>query len=171
MLGDGVIRLRAPRADDAHAIAEGCSDAAVARWTKVPSPYTLEDARAWIAMTERVRARGEELALVIVRAGENRVVGGVALRPRTEPEPHGEVGYWVAASARRRGLGARAVSLVTAYGLEQLGLHWIGITASPQNAASIALARSAGFTSQGRELREFKGAMEEFEILRRSRPG
>jgi len=122
-------------------------------------------------MTERVRARGEELALVIVRAGENRVVGGVALRPRTEPEPHGEVGYWVAASARRRGLGARAVSLVTAYGLEQLGLHWIGITASPQNAASIALARSAGFTSQGRELREFKGAMEEFEILRRSRPG
>lgn len=168
MLGDGVIRLRAPRPDDAHAIAEGCSDAAVARWTKVPSPYTLEDARAWIAVAERVRAGGTELPLVIVREGEDRVVGGVALRPRTEPEPHGEVGYWVAAAARRQGLGARAVRLITAHGLEQLGLRWIEITVSPRNAASLALARRAGFTSHGTELREFKRAMEEFEIFRRT---
>lgn len=162
-----MIRVRAPRAGDAHAIAEGCSDTAVARWTKVPSPYTLEDARAWIAMAERVRAQGTELPLVIVREGEDRVVGGVALRVRAEPEPHGEVGYWVAAAARRQGLGARAVRLVAAHGLEQLGLGWIEITVSPHNAASLALARSAGFTPQGRELREFKGAMEEFELFRR----
>jgi ribosomal-protein-alanine N-acetyltransferase len=119
-------------------------------------------------VAERVRAHGTELPLVIVREGEDRVVGGVALRPRTEPEPHGEVGYWVAAAARRQGLGARAVRLITAHGLEQLGLHWIEITVSPRNAASLALARSAGFTSQGTELREFKRAMEEFEIFRRT---
>jgi RimJ/RimL family protein N-acetyltransferase len=166
-----VIRVRAPRADDAHAIAEGCSEAAVARWTKVPSPYTLEDARAWIAMAERVRAQGTELPLVIVRKGEDRVVGGVALRVRAEPEPHGEVGYWVAAAARRQGIGARAVRLVAAHGLEQLGLGWIEITVSPCNAASLALARSAGFTPHGRELREFKGAMEEFEVFRSRRSG
>jgi RimJ/RimL family protein N-acetyltransferase len=168
VLGDGVIRLRAPRPDDAHAIAEGCSDAAVARWTKVPSPYTLEDARVWIAMAQRLRAQGTELALVIVREGEDRVVGGVALRLRPGPEPHGEVGYWVAAAARRQGVGVRAVRLVTAHGLEQFGMRWMEITVSPRNAASIALARGAGFTAQGRELREFKGAMEEFEIFRKS---
>jgi RimJ/RimL family protein N-acetyltransferase len=171
VLGDGVIRLRAPRPDDAHAIAEGCSDAAVARWTKVPSPYTLEDARTWIAIAARVRAAGTELPLVIVREGEDRVVGCVALRPRVGPEPHGEVGYWVSAAVRRGGLGTRAVRLVTAHALDRLGLRWIEITVSPRNAASLALARSAGFTAQGRELREFKGAMEEFEILRRSREG
>ena len=169
MLGDGVVGLRGPRAADAHAIAEGCSDAAVARWTKVPSPYTLEDARAWIAIAERVRAQGTELPLVIVRAGEDRVVGCVALRPRAEPEPHGEVGYWVAAAVRREGLGTRAVRLVTAHALGRLGLRWVEITVSPRNAASLALARSAGFSSRGRELREFKGAMEEFEILRSTR--
>lgn len=166
-----MIRLRAPRPDDAHAIAAGCSDPAVARWTKVPSPYTLEDARAWIAMAARVRALGTELPLVIVREGEDRVVGGVALRPRAAPEPHGEVGYWVAAAVRRQGFGARAVRLVTAHGFDRLGLRWIEITVSPRNTPSLALARSTGFTSQGRELREFKGAMEEFEIFRRRRAG
>ena len=41
---------------DAHAIAHGCSDPEVARWTKVPSPYTLEDARAWIAAARQSSA-------------------------------------------------------------------------------------------------------------------
>src|SRR5688500_1776718 len=57
-LGDGVVRLRAPRESDAHALVRGCNDPDVARWTKIPSPYTLEDARAWIALSALERERG-----------------------------------------------------------------------------------------------------------------
>jgi RimJ/RimL family protein N-acetyltransferase len=165
-----VVRLRPPRESDAHAIAVGCSDSELARWTKVPSPYTLEDARAWIAATEVQREHGSELQLVIVRPGEERVVGGVALRLRADPEPHGDIGYWVAAAARRLGVGSRAVRLLAQHGLEALGLRWIEIIASPANEPSRRLALSAGFEPYAVELREFKGAMEEFEVFRNA-PG
>ena len=160
------MRLRAPRESDAHAIARGCSDADIARWTRVPSPYTLEDARAWIALAELQRERGQELQLVIVLEGQDRVVGGSALRLRTRPEPHGEIGYWVAASARREGIGLRAVRLLARHGLEAVGLRWIESAVSPHNEASLALARSAGFEPHTTELREFKGRMEEFALFR-----
>jgi RimJ/RimL family protein N-acetyltransferase len=165
-LGDGVVRLRAPRESDAHAIVEGCSDAEIARWTKVPSPYTVEDARLWIAASEIQREKGSELQLVIVRKGEGRPVGSVALRLRAEPEPWGEIGYWVAASARRAGVGGRAVRLLAGHGLEALGLRWIEIAVSPLNQPSCRLAQSAGFDPHTVELREFKGRMEEFELFR-----
>ena len=85
-LRDRVLRLRPPRESDAHAIAEGCSDAEIARWTKVPSPYTLEDARAWIAAAELEPARGNELQLVIAAGGRGSAGGrrgaAAAHRPR-----------------------------------------------------------------------------------------
>jgi RimJ/RimL family protein N-acetyltransferase len=161
------VHLRAPRETDAHAIARGCSDPHVARWTKVPSPYSLEDARAWIATAQLQREQQAELQLVIAREGEDEVVGGVALRFRPEPEPHGEIGYWVAAAARRSGVGSRAVRLLAAHGLDALGLDWIEIAASPRNEPSRRLATAAGFERHGAELREFKGRMEEFELFRR----
>jgi ribosomal-protein-serine acetyltransferase len=104
---------------------------------------------------------------VIVRAAEDRPVGGAALRVRADPEPHGEIGYWVAAGARRLGMGSRGVRLLARHGLEALGLSWIEIAVSPRNEASRRLALSAGFEPYGVELREFKGAMEEFEVFRR----
>jgi RimJ/RimL family protein N-acetyltransferase len=161
-----VVRLRAPKDSDAHAIAEGCSDPEVARWTLVPSPYTLEDARAWIVLASAQRMGDRELALVIVQPGEDRPVGGSALRVRTEPELHGDIGYWIAPGARRQGLGSRAVRLLAAHGLEKLGLPWIEIAVSPRNEASRRLAMSAGFESHDRQLREFKGRLEEFELFR-----
>jgi RimJ/RimL family protein N-acetyltransferase len=164
-----VVRLRAPRESDAHAIADGCSDAEVARWTKVPSPYTLEDARLWIAGSEIQREAGSELQLVIVRQDEDRPVGAVALRLRAVPEPHGELGYWVAARSRRTGVGARAVRLLARHGLEKVGLGWVEIAVSPHNQPSRALARSAGFEPHTSELREFKGRMEEFDLFRLGR--
>jgi RimJ/RimL family protein N-acetyltransferase len=161
-----VVRLRAPRDSDAHAIAEGCSDPEVARWTLVPSPYTLEDARAWIALATPQRKGDRELALVIVRKGEDLPVGGSSLRVRTDPERHGDIGYWVAPAARREGLGSRAVRLLAAHGLDALGLPWIEIAVSPDNEASRRLALRAGFEPHDRQLREFKGRLEEFELFR-----
>ena len=165
-LRDAAVRLRVPREADAHAIAQACSDAEIARWTKVPSPYTLEDARAWIAGAEIQRRHGTELQLVIAQVGEKRPVGSAALRLRDDPEPHGDIGYWVAAGARRAGVGRRAVRLLARHGLQAFGLAWIEIAVSPHNEASLALARSAGFEPHTVELREFKGRMEEFELFR-----
>jgi RimJ/RimL family protein N-acetyltransferase len=136
----------------------------------VPSPYTLEDARAWIALSAVERERGSGLHLV-VSAAEEQVAGAVALRLVERPRRHGEIGYWVAASARRTGVGTRAVRLLTQHAFDALGLPYVEIMVSPRNQASRALARRAGFESHNRELREYKGELVEFEIFRRPAEG
>jgi RimJ/RimL family protein N-acetyltransferase len=162
------VRLRHPRDADAHAIAAACSDPEVARWTRIPSPYTLEDARGWIALSQSESTRESALLLVIAHASDDRVAGTVGLEVHDEPARHGEIGYWVAAQARRGGAGTRAVRMIGDWGIAALELPYIEIVISPDNEPSRALARRAGFSQHERELREFKGVMQEFEIWRRS---
>ena len=51
-LTDGVVRLRAHRPDDAEAIVEQSIDPESVRWTTVPRPYALEQAREFLAIIE-----------------------------------------------------------------------------------------------------------------------
>jgi RimJ/RimL family protein N-acetyltransferase len=145
----------------------GCNDPDVARWTKIPSPYTLEDARAWIALSALERERGREVQLLIVRDPPDRVVGGVALRLRTDPEPYGDIGYWIAAEERGQGVARRAAGLLAEHALQSVGLPYVEIAVSPANEPSRRVALGAGFRPAARELREFKGRMEEFDVFRR----
>ena len=161
-----MVRLRPPEDRDAHRIAAICADREIARWTHVPSPYTLEDARAWIALAAIERERGTGLHMIAERIAGGGIAGSAALRLHRQPD-HGELGYWVAAGARRAGVGSRAVTLLTEFGFARLGLPYVEIVISPDNAASLALARRAGFREEGRQLREFKGELVEFVLWRR----
>jgi RimJ/RimL family protein N-acetyltransferase len=162
--------LRPPGDDDAHRIAEVCSDPEIARWTNVPSPYTLEDAHAWIALAAIERERGSALNLVALRAADESLVGSVALRLHSDPERHGETGYWVARDARRTGVATRALALIGELAFGELELAWVEIVIAPDNEPSLALARRAGYAPGERQLREFKGELTEFELWRRDAP-
>jgi RimJ/RimL family protein N-acetyltransferase len=128
----------------------------------VPSPYTLEDARGWIALAAIERERETVLHVVAVRESDDLVVGAGALRLQ------GEVGYWVAADARRSGIGSRVVELLTRFAFEALAFPYVEIVISPENEASLRVARRCGYAEQRRELREFKGELVEFAIYRRA---
>jgi RimJ/RimL family protein N-acetyltransferase len=165
------VRLRYPRDGDARRLAAVCADAEIARWTNVPAPYTLEDARSWIALAQTERTRGTALHLVVVPVDrEDRVVGAAALRLHAAPEPHGEAGYWVAADARGGGVATRALELVTAHGLGEHAFPYVEVVVDPRNEPSAAVARRAGFAEHRRELRSFKGRLCEFAIWRRAAP-
>jgi len=131
----------------------------------VPSPYTLEDARGWIALAAIERERETVLHVVAVREGDDLVVGAGALRLQ------GEIGYWVAADARGSGIGSRLVELLTRFAFETLSFPYVEIAIAPENEASLGVARRCGYTEQRRELREFKGALMEFAIHRRDAGG
>ena len=112
-----------------------------------------------------IAAHGTELQLVIAQVGEKRPVGSAALRLRDDPEPHGEIGYWVAAGARRAGVGRR--SRAAARAPRPAGIR-PGVDRDRRvprtTRRHLALARSAGFEPHTVELREFKGRMEEFAL-------
>jgi RimJ/RimL family protein N-acetyltransferase len=145
-ISDGVVSLRAWAPTDVAWIVAACQDPAIPRWTFVPSPYTDDDARAHVAGAGERLASGRtaELAVVDARTGERLGASGLVVIDWHHKA--GDVGYWVAASARGRGVATRALVLVSGWAFDSLGLERLELRPRRQNIASCAVARRAGFT-------------------------
>ena len=147
-LSDGVITLRAKTRADVDVLVALCQDPAIAQWTRVPSPYTRQDAEAWIAAGELEVQLGTGIDW-LAEDEESDVVASVGLQHIRADERIGEIGYWVAAHARGRGIAARGVRLVTEWALGDLGLATLEIMTHEDNAASQGVARTAGYDLTG----------------------
>jgi RimJ/RimL family protein N-acetyltransferase len=147
-LSDGEITLRAKTLGDVDALVAVCNDPAIPRWTRVPSPYTRRDAEAWIAVSELDLQAGHGIDWLAVDE-EDAVLASLAIQHIRPEQRIGEVGYWVAAPARGRGVATRGVRLVTDWGLNDLGLETLEIMTHEDNAASQGVARAAGYEEVG----------------------
>ena len=161
-LTDGEIRLRAWERRDVPAVTAACQDPEIPRWTVVPHNYTERHARDFIAGTATDLAAGRELALAIVDA-DDRVLGALGMSNFDWTDMKGEIGYWMAPEARRRGIGARATRLLAEWAVSALGLERLELMANPDNEASQRLAERAGFTREGvlRKYRRRHGVRED----------
>src|SRR5215218_5165056 len=108
-LGDGTVRVRPPEERDVPAIVAACQDPEISRWTRVPSPYTPEDARQFLAIAASDAAAGRAVGLAVADV-DDRLIGTVGLMEIHDGR--GEIGYWIAAGARGRGAAARATALL-----------------------------------------------------------
>jgi RimJ/RimL family protein N-acetyltransferase len=144
-LTDGVVALRAMTLDDVPAITRACQDPEIPRWTLVPSPYTEADARSFVCGLDAVHAAGRALSLAVVEAPSGPLLGVAGLAVVDAERRRAEVGYWVAAWARGRGVAARALRLVSAHAFAVLGLEVLHALVDRENGASQAVARAAGF--------------------------
>ena len=158
------MRLRPPRIEDAGWIAEAVSDPEIPRWTRISSPYTKDDAFAWVAVAESMAREGSAQHLLVADTARDEPLGSVGLEVHARPAPHGEIGYWIAAPARRRGAATRAVRLLSAWALEALALPLVEVHVLPQNGASRAVALKAGFVPAGDRLEPFHGRIEQFDV-------
>jgi RimJ/RimL family protein N-acetyltransferase len=142
-LTDGVVALRAWDPDDAaELVAALDGEHEIARWLdQVPQPYSLDDARAYIA------GLGER-AYAITDAATGRLLGSIGLR-LNESGDVGEIGYWARADARARGVTTRALVLLSRRALQRDGLARVQIRADIENHASCRVAEKAGFTREG----------------------
>jgi RimJ/RimL family protein N-acetyltransferase len=147
-LRDGDVLLRPWERRDVPALTAACQDPEIPRWTVVPHGYTERHARDFIGGTVADQAAGRELGLAVVDP-EDLLLGAVGLANFDWPDLKGEIGYWIAAPARRRGVGWRATRLLAVWALTQLGLERLELLAHPENDASLRLAERAGFTREG----------------------
>ena len=154
-LADDAIVLRPWTEHDVPAIAEACQDPEIPRWTRVPAPYTDDDARAF------VRDAGDDTFAVVDRE-TGALLGSVGLVARDGPVA--EIGYWVKREARGRGVAPRAVRLLSEWGLRERGLARISLMTEPENTASQRVAEKAGYRREGllRSWMELKGERRDF---------
>ena len=149
-LSDGEVRLRALTPADIPALVDACRDPEISRWTRVPFPYLREDAERFLAINETEAAAGEGIALAVADEPWDRLIGTIGLMEINSGR--GEIGYWIAAPERGRGIATRAVVLLSDWARTELGLAELIILAHRDNRPSQRVAESAGFTDTG-ELR------------------
>jgi RimJ/RimL family protein N-acetyltransferase len=151
VLSDGTLTLRVPRAGDADAITAACQDPEIPRWTRVPSPYTRENALEYLTRSEAEAKEGFAAAFLGFDT-EGVLVGSFSIMEIDRGRGYGEIGYWVAAEARGRGIAVRAVALMSEWAHDELGLEHIEILCHRDNRPSQRVAEKAGFVGTG-ELR------------------
>lgn len=138
--------LRPPSTDDADALVAELGDDDILRFIPlIPSPYARADADWWIERADQVWADGSACPFVIVDAGTGQLLGAIEVRPR-----RGDIGYWVAAGARGRGVATRALRLICQWREERP----LWLMTHPDNAASQRVAEKAGFRRTGVESHE-----------------
>ncbi|MCW2666977.1 MAG: family N-acetyltransferase [Frankiales bacterium] len=145
LTGEGLV-LRQWRRDDADAVLAGLSNAESARWLPVPSPYTAEDARAFVETAPHRWVSGHSAALCVQVDGQ--VAGLVVLMPSTLDRGLAELGWWTAPWARGRGVAARAVRVLVPWAAG-LGVRRFEAGVDVDNLASQRVAERAGMTREG----------------------
>jgi [ribosomal protein S5]-alanine N-acetyltransferase len=150
-LEDGDIALRPFVEDDVPAIVAACQDPEIPRWTSVPSPYTDEDGRRFVA------GIGNHRSFAVVDAKTDELLGSVGFD--VEEDGRAEFGYWVVREARGRGVASRALLLLAHWAAREHTLARLQLIVDPANAASIRVAEKAGFQREGllRSYIELKG--------------
>jgi RimJ/RimL family protein N-acetyltransferase len=145
---DGIV-LRLPGPADVAWIAAACSDRELSRYVPgIPYPYQEADARAFVMRAAREWAEGTAATFVI--AGEQGdSLGSVALHFSAGDPGLAQVGHWLRAEARGRGVATTAVRLVAAWAFGDLGIQRLNLQTAPQNQASQRVAERAGFTREG----------------------
>ncbi|MGH8825296.1 MAG: GNAT family N-acetyltransferase [Jiangellaceae bacterium] len=149
-LRDDRVLLSVPTRDDVDRLTDLCQDEQVQRWTTVPVPYRRRDADWFVReLVAPGWDNGQELTWAVRDPADHRVLGMIGLR--LEGDGSAEVGFWLAAEARGRGLMSSAVRLVVAHGLEPGGLALARVLwyAHVGNWASRRVAWRAGFRFEG----------------------
>ncbi|MEZ5374729.1 MAG: GNAT family N-acetyltransferase [Microthrixaceae bacterium] len=129
--------LRPWRASDAAGVAIACQDPEIPRWTTVPRPYGRADAESFLADAAASWRSGEEAAFCISDDCD-RVLGSI-----TWHASRGEIGYWLAAPARGRGLLSASAEALLGWAVDQ-GARSVGIVVLAGNQPSIKVARRLG---------------------------
>lgn len=150
-LTDGVVTLRAHRADDVDRVLEQCADPVSQAWTTVPVPYRRDMAEEYVGATmQRGWADDTEWGFAVEVDG--RFGGTVALR--NEATGLAEIAFGSHPDLRGTGAMLRAVRLLVDWGFTEKQLHTIVWRAFVGNWPSRRLAWRLGFAMEG-TLRDF----------------
>jgi RimJ/RimL family protein N-acetyltransferase len=111
---------------------------------------TVEESLDWINQARAKWITRTDILVAMFDAADNgRFVGGIDLHPRDWAVPFFELGYWMRATAARRGYMTEAVQLLTRFALDVLGAQRVQIRCDVRNTPSANVARRAGYVLEG----------------------
>ena len=117
------------------------------RFTYVPDPWIEGFERTWLARYDQ--PDGSRAGFAILDEADGSFLGMAALVTLDLEGRQAEAGYIVASQARGRGIGSRALTLLTDWALNDLGLERIELRITVENEPSIRVAEKCGYEREG----------------------
>ena len=144
----GQFQLRAWRHGDEDSLVRHANNPNIARSLRdrFPHPYTLDDARAWIA-----HASAEDPVTDFAIVVDGAAVGGIGFDRQPDVERHSvEFGYWLGEEYWGRGIVTAAVRAMCEHIFATFDVCRIQSTVFEGNPASVRVLEKAGFAFEGR---------------------
>jgi ribosomal-protein-alanine N-acetyltransferase len=111
---------------------------------RIPHPYTEENARAFLALTQEPG----KIWLATTLRGDGRQIGGIGLRVDDQHQ-HAELGYWIGVPYWGNGYATEGAREILRYGFEDLDLHRIFASHFKHNPASGRILVKLGMRYEG----------------------
>ena len=148
----GLITLRPLEERDIPNIFKSCQDPIIPKFTRVPFDYTLAHAEFFVReKMPHSFAEKTELAFAIDygNGGDEVFAGVISFHSMDLPDLVTELGYWINAEVRGKGVGTTAARMLTNFGFESMGFERIEALVDVENSLSRRLLVSAGYTLEG----------------------
>ena len=114
---------------------------------RLPSPYRMTDAEAWLKMVEDAEGREGVYRAIVT---DNRIVGSISVERKADVfRVDGEIGYMLLTDYWSRGITTLAVGLIVDTAFSLLGLRRISGLVYKENAASAKVLMRNDFVLEG----------------------
>jgi RimJ/RimL family protein N-acetyltransferase len=148
-LSDGVLRLEPLSTRFVPDFEALNLDSDVLRFTRVPSQPGDGFVAGWLSRYEQGWEDGARAGFAIVGEGDGVFLGMAALVRIDWDALEAELGYMVTPPARGRGVAGRAITLISRWAFDELGLARIEAWIDVANAPSQRVAERTGYTLEG----------------------
>ncbi len=139
-----------PQGGDIGPIVSLLGDYQVSRnLSRVPHPYTEDDASAYIVGQADARARSEGYGFAILQKSDNALVGVCGVHPDRDFE----IGYWVGRPYWGSGFATEGIRALVAFSFGALGTEAVRASVIGDNPASRRVLEKLGFVPCGNEER------------------
>jgi len=117
--------------------------------TRIPHPYTEDDARIYLAQAEEDFQSGRSIVFAITLLAGGELCGSIGF-VIAQSNRHAELGYWIGVPFWGQGYATEAATAVVAFGFDTLGLHRIHAHHFAGNVASRRVLQKIGMRHEGR---------------------
>ena len=147
-LVNGSLKLRPVMQSDIELIYEGCQDPIIPKFTTILPNYTIDMAKQYV--NERIPQNfAKQTEIIFAVDFDKKFCGTFSLHTIDHHNHRAEVGYWIVKDMREKGVGTKAVELITEFGLMSVGFKRIEAMVDVENEASRKLLLNAGYEFEG----------------------
>jgi len=117
--------------------------------SSIPSPYTDAHAEEWFRIVKALMRQYKVCNNWVIR-WEDQLIGGIGIMFKDGPDSHkDEVGYWLGAPSRGKGIMSKVLLAFTEYCFKERGYTRLQAYVLASNIASKRVLEKAGFTEEG----------------------